>query len=126
VWSFILLVGCRDPVSWSAECRSTDGGWTAIAETVVHEGFGTGGVETTVDIKSSTGSRSRERVLAFADGGADIGLKMRWDGPSHLVVTYRGSPELLYFQVVKTSGIDISVENASPNPALEFHPSAKP
>jgi hypothetical protein len=65
-------------------------------------------------------------VLAFAEGGPDMGLKMRWDGPSHLVVAYRGSPELLYFQVVKTSGLDISVENVSPNPAQEFHPSARP
>ena len=100
--------------------------WTAIAQTVEDGGFGTAGVETAVDVKWSRGSRSRETVLAFANGGPDIGLKMRWDGPSHLVVAYRGSPELLYFQVVKTSGIDISVENLSPNPEQEFHPSARP
>ena len=80
--------------------------WTAIAQTVEDGGFGTAGVETAVDVKWSRGSRSRETVLAFANGGPDIGLKMRWDGPSHLVVAYRGSPELLYFQVVKTSGIE--------------------
>jgi len=41
-------------------------------------------------------------------------LKMQWDSPSHLVVLYKANPEFLYFQVVKTSGVDISVQNVSP------------
>jgi hypothetical protein len=52
-------------------------------------------------------------VLGFGDGGGDIGLSMRWDGPRHLVVAYKGDPKSLYFQVIKTSGVDISVQNLS-------------
>jgi hypothetical protein len=118
--------GCRDPVTWSAESRSPDGTWIATVETIEHSGFGTGGVETTVSIKRSNGSGAPERVLAFAEGGPDMGLKMQWDGPSHLVVLYKAHPSLLYFQVVKTSGVDISVQNVSPNPQEEYRPSARP
>ena len=39
------------------------------------------------------------------------GLKMRWDGQQHLVLVYNADPKYLYFQVLKTSGVDISVQN---------------
>lgn len=123
---FLASIGCREPVTWSSESRSPDGTWIAKAETVVYSGFGTGTAETTVEIKRSNGSGSAEPVLRFAEGGSDMGLKMRWDGPSHLVVSYKANPALLYFQVVKTSGVTISVQNVSPNPDREFRPSAQP
>ena len=122
----LTCFGCRDSVTWSAESRSPDGTWIATARTREYSGFGTGDVETTVSIKHSNGSGSPERVLAFAEGGPDMGLKMQWDGPSHLMVIYRANPELLYFQVVKTSGVNISVQNVSPKPQDEFRPSARP
>ena len=100
LFMLFLSVGCKDPVIWVSECRSPDGTWIATAETVEHGGFGTAGVETVVKIRRLRGSAAPERVLAFAEGGRDMGLKMQWEGPSHLVVDYRGSPELLYFQVV--------------------------
>src|SRR5438552_10286058 len=123
---FIPVIGCRNPVTWSAESASPDGMWMATAQTVERGGFGTAAVETTVTPKRSRGSGSAQRVLAFAEGGREIRLRMRWEGPSHLLVTYHGSPELLYFQVVKTSGADISVQNVSASPQQEFHPSARP
>lgn len=116
--------GCREPATWSAESRSPDGAWIARAETFEYSGFGTGSVETTVSIRRSNGSGSPERVLGFAQGGPDMGLKMQWNGPSHLIVVYRADPALLYYQVVKTSGLDISVRNVSPNPQTES--SARP
>lgn len=122
----LTCFGCRDPVTWSAESRSPDGTWIAIAETIEHSGFGTGGVETIVSIHRSSGSGSPERVLAFGQGGPDMGLKMHWDGPAHLVVLYKANPEFLYFQVVKTSGVDISVQNVAPKPQEEYRPSARP
>jgi hypothetical protein len=126
--SIVLLAcfGCKEPATWSAESRSPDGTWIARAETVEYSGFGTGGVETTVSIRRASGSGSSQRVLAFAQGGAALGLNMHWDSPSRLVVVYRANPELLYYQVVKTSGVDISVQNASPNPVEEYRPSAGP
>jgi hypothetical protein len=99
--------------------------WIATAQTVEHGGFGTAGVETNVEIKTAT-SGSHYRVLSFADGGGDIRLNMHWDGPAHLVVVYDADPELLYFQVVRTSGIDISVQDISTRQQQGFHPSARP
>jgi len=122
----LLFAGCRESAIWTSESRSQDGTWIATAQTVEYGGFGTGAVETTVEIRRSNGSGPPERVLAFADGGREIGLKMHWEGSSHLEVVYAANPVLLYFQVVKTSGIDISVQNVSPNPSQEFHPSARP
>jgi hypothetical protein len=46
----------------------------------------------------------------LGDGDAN-GLKMRWDGRQHLVLVYNADPKYLYFQVLKTSGVDISVQN---------------
>jgi hypothetical protein len=124
--ALLACIGCREPVTWSRELRSPDEKWIATAKTVEHSGFGTGGAETTVEIKRSDGSASPERVLAFADAGSDIALDMHWDGPSHFVVIYKANPVVLYFQVVKTSGVDISVQDISPKPQQEFQPSARP
>jgi hypothetical protein len=113
----MFFIGCDGgDVAWSSpELRSDDGYWIAKAHTNVYAGFGTGAVETKVEIdRTNRGwGESPQQVLGFSDGGADIGLKMRWDGPRHLMVAYSGDPKLLYFQVVKTSGVDISVENLS-------------
>jgi hypothetical protein len=119
------LMGCREPPTWSAESRSPDGMWIATAHTVEYGGFGTNAVETTVEIKRPGKHESAERVLGFAEGGRDMGLSMRWDGSSRLMVSYHGAPELLYYQVVRTSGVDISVQNA-PADQPQFHPSARP
>jgi hypothetical protein len=54
----LSLIGCRDPVTWSTDCLSPDRTWIAIARTVEHGGFGTAGVETTVEIKRSNNSGS--------------------------------------------------------------------
>lgn len=118
--------GCREPVTWSTESRSPDGTWIATAKTAEYSGFGTGAVETTVSIKRSNGSGSPERVLGFAEAGPDMDLKLQWDAPSHLLVVYKANPAVLYFQVVKTSGVDISAQNVAPKPQEEFPPSARP
>jgi hypothetical protein len=133
-WVALFLVGvgllgpfgCSEPVVWSTESHSPDGMWIAKAETLETSGFGTGSVETRVAIRPANGSGSPEPVLRFAEGGSDMGLKIQWDGPTHLVVLYRANPELLYYQVLKTSGLDISVQNTSPNPQQEYRPSARP
>jgi hypothetical protein len=91
------LINClQDRGTWAVEGRSPDGMWIASAQTIEHGGLGTVGVETPVTIKRSKGSESSERVLAFAEGCRALGLKMRWDGPAHLIVVYHRAPELLY------------------------------
>lgn len=121
---FLTSIGCSFPVTWSAESRSPL--WVATAKTRVYDGFGNNGVETTVEITKTDGSGSPERVLAFADSGPAIDLKMEWNGPFHLIVTYKAGPDLLYYQVAKTYGVTISVENVPPNPEQEYRPFAKP
>ena len=109
----VLLAACSDPPVWSAECWSPDRTWIASAHTIEHGGFGTGGVETIVELRRSGRFALPDRVLAFADDNRAIKLRIRWDGPAHLVVVYEADPQLLYYQVTKTSGIDISVQNVS-------------
>jgi len=101
----------EDPTVWSARSQSPDGRWLALAHTVRHGGFGANGVETIVELKGLTGLRRTNRVLGFANDGASMRLQMNWSSPSHLEVVYHDAPEVLYFQVVKTSGIEISVRD---------------
>jgi len=112
-----LLVGCgKNPTIWSATSPSPDGNWLAVAHTARYSGFGTNRVETIVeikDLKRNILSDHSQRVLGFMEGGASMGLKMNWVTPSHLEVVFRGDPKVLYYQVVKTSGVEISVRNLS-------------
>lgn len=110
----IVPAGCKeDPTIWSTESTSPDGSWFARAHTVQHSGPGADGVETLVDIKRKTGLKTTIRILAFSDDGASMSLKLIWATPSHLEVAFRDDPKVLYYQVVKTSGIDITVHNLS-------------
>ena len=95
--------------------------WIASAYTIVHGGFANPGVETIVEINRANNSGSPERVLGFDNGGPDMKLRMRWDTPTHLSVAYDDDPKTLYFQVTKTSGIDIWVQDL-----LTDHPHANP
>jgi len=40
-----------------------------------------------------------------------MGLKLNWVSPSHLEVVFRDDPKMLYYQVVRTSGVEISVRD---------------
>jgi hypothetical protein len=95
--------------------------WIASAFTIVHGGFANPWVETIVEIKRANNSGSPQQVLGFANGGPDMKLRMRWDGPTHLSVVYDDDPKVLNYQVVKTSGIDVSVQDLSTD-----HPRANP
>lgn len=121
VFMCITLWACGgDPTIWSATSQSPNGYWLAVAHTVQHTGPGYNGVETIVEIRRSADSpKHSQRVLAFSNDGASMELKMNWVSPSHLEVVYKDDPEMhehedmLYYQVIKTSGIDISVRKLS-------------
>ena len=71
-------------------------------------------METIVEIKELKRNivvRHSERVLAFMNDGASMELKMKWVTPSQLEVVFGDDPKALYYQVVRTSGIEISVRN---------------
>jgi hypothetical protein len=110
---------------WSAEARSPDGFWLAIAETQQHGGFGTAGVVTTVYLKRTNRTNAFDRLLnpapwrpieileLFHDPrttSTTINLSMRWSDRSHLEITYKGRPSV-DFQVMKCADIEISVDN---------------
>jgi hypothetical protein len=115
VLTYALLVACGDASTiWSATLQSPDGKWLAVAHTVQYTGPGNNGVETIVEIKETKRRfifRTAERVLGFMNDGASIGLKMNWVTPSHLEVVFKDDPKVLYFQVVRTSGVEISVRD---------------
>ncbi len=124
----VLGSGCRDnahPTIWTAEVRSPDGLFLAIARTDQNGGFGSASIDTMVFLKQA--SRPPVMVLAFdyegpapkayvldnkANAGGTIGLNMKWLSPSHLEVTYNGHATLS-FRVVKYAGIAISVWDLS-------------
>jgi hypothetical protein len=119
VLACVLLGGCgEDPTLWSATLLSPDGNWIAVAHTVLHSGPGANGAETIVEIKQTKVRifdrmfrKTSTRVLAFANDGASMGLKMNWATPSHLDVVFRDDPEMLYYHVARTSGVEISVRD---------------
>ena len=123
VLTCMLLGGCgQAPTIWSASSESPDGRWTAVANTREYTGPGANSVETVVEIKELKQNilfRHSERVLGFLNDGATIGLKMNWTSPSRLEIEFtddpkmrpRGPEQLLYYQVVRTSGVEISVRD---------------
>lgn len=116
---FLLGFGCRDvATTWSAEARSPDGHWLAIARSEQGGGPGNAYDATTVTLKSITGLQPQMQVLSFSHQFATMDLKMEWVTPTHLEVTYGpsarpGDHVSLNLQVVKMGGIDISVRDAS-------------
>ena len=123
----LAILGCRqDPAVWKTDLPSTDGAWVASAETDQWGGFGSAYVETTVSVRrpdKTVNSGKPYDVLGFPTGGpirhayvlsndnagGGVNLKMKWESPSHLQVTYDGTaePDL---QVVKFAGVNISLE----------------
>jgi hypothetical protein len=111
--------GCQDVgTTWSEEARSPDGNWLATARSQQWGGPGTAYDTTTVYLKWVKGSQAPKEVLEFSHQYATMSLKMEWVTPTHLEVTYGPSAKpadhvSLDFQVVKISGIDISVRDLS-------------
>jgi len=113
----VFATGCNgSDTIWSAEARSPDGLWLAMAETVQTGGFGTGLTTTDVNLKWVRGSDRPETILVFVHDPKSvpdtIHLCMYWVTPSHLVVTYDGHPRV-DFQVVKDGDVEISLREIS-------------
>ena len=68
-----------------------------------------------MDLERVNASQAPKQVLLFSHQHATMNLKLEWVTPTHLHVTYGpsarpGDEARLDFQVVKMSGIDISVQ----------------
>jgi hypothetical protein len=122
IW--IAVAGCgEDPTIWSAQSPAPDGYWTARAHSVLHTGPGANGVETIVTIERKTTLQRTFQVLGFSRGGESMSLIMRWITPRHLEVLYKADSSALYYQVVKTSGVEISVRNLAEDSAATMRSS---
>jgi len=125
------VFGCRpsldDLTVWKAEVRSPDGTWIASARTIQNGGFGSAHIDTLVYLTQNNSSQDPTEILAFscngpvprpyvldnvANAGGTIDLTMKWVTPSHLHITFDGSPDLGY-QVARYGGISISVQDLS-------------
>jgi hypothetical protein len=109
--SAILLgnfLGCQnDPTVWIKDFRSPDQAWVATARTRQWGGFGTGWIETTVDVLSYPDGGSGGPAYVLSDANADRDLKVNWLSPTHLEIAHTSpiNPDL---EVVRFSNIDIS------------------
>ena len=132
----LLLSGCSPPTVWRTEARSPDARYVATAQTVQYGGFGSADIETSVYLEQANIPETRMIVLSFscdgpvprpytldnkANAGGTIGLRMIWQSPTHLSVTYDGGATV-EFQAVKYQGIisisltDLSTRSAGSQP----------
>jgi hypothetical protein len=114
VLACMLVGGCGgvDKV-WSSTSPSPDGRWLAVAHTERYSGPGNNGVATIVEIQQKTFFDRSIMVLGFEDDGRSMELTMNWVTPHHLEVVFKDDPKVIYFQVVKTSGVEVSVRDLS-------------
>jgi hypothetical protein len=103
--------------TWSSEARSPDGLWLATATSRSEGGGPTAYDFTIVTLKFLKRSDAPTEILGFTQQSPTMNLRMEWVTPKHLHVTYgpRGASDhvSLDFQVVKMSGIEISVRDLS-------------
>jgi hypothetical protein len=115
-----FFCGCRDVgTTWSAQVRSPDGNWVALARSQQWGGRGGAADATRVYLKWTKGNVPPIEILAFSHEYATMSLNMEWLDPQHLVVTYGASASPgdkvnLHFQAVKCSDISISLRELPP------------
>jgi hypothetical protein len=116
-----------DLVVWRARVGSPGGAWIASADTVQNGGFGSGSIETTVYLKRRNDHLPPFAILGFscvgpvphpyvldnvANRGGTINLKMQWDDPLHLHVTYSGDPSI-NLETIKLQDVSITLQRES-------------
>ncbi len=125
----VLGLSCDDgETTWSSEARSPDGLRLATATSRSEGGGPTAYDFTTVTLKFLRRPDPATEVLGFTQQYPTMNVKMEWITPKHLNVTYgpRDASDhvSLDFQVVKMSGIEISVQDLatqSNNPSQQAH-----
>ena len=115
-------VGCDNTrIIWSTEAHSGNGKWIATAQSVRHSGPGNKDVETKVYLTSlSTGKKVE--VLGFAHDPTlisnTIDLKLTWQAPTRLQVTYTNHPKI-YLQQTEVGEVMIAAEERSAAPVRQ-------
>jgi hypothetical protein len=109
----VFLIGCQraSEVTWSAQSKSADGTWLALARTE-HTEHGLGGESqnTIVEMKQNNPGSKPVQVLVFDEGPQSAkGLIMTWPSTHHLDIRYRGDVPII-FQASKAFGNEVTVE----------------
>lgn len=108
--------GCGGAATtWSAEARSPDGLWLAIARSQQWGGPGNDYDATTVYLKWVKGSQRPSEILEFSHQYANMHLRMEWITPKHLNVVYAptskpGDQVNVDFQAVKCADVEITIQ----------------
>lgn len=107
----VFVSGCRDVGTiWTAESRSPDGQWIALAKTDQFGGPGTAGLQSTVSLQHAKGPKDKIAILVLSSQEmTSIEPKLNWLTPTHLEITYR-QPASIDFQAIKCGGVVISVQ----------------
>ena len=108
------VLGCRDvpTTTWSAETRSPDDKWLALARSERGGAYGGDYDITSITLKQIGGSQTPVEVLRFSQNYPTMYIKMDWVTPTHLNVTY-GSHAQLGHRVSTLAGIEITVKDIS-------------
>jgi hypothetical protein len=127
-----LTAGCTqrdDLLVWKIELSSPDGSFVARADTVQNGGFGTASIDTTVFLRRANSPAPGHAVVVLecdgpvphpyvldngANKGGTVHLKLHWDGPSHLSVTYDGRARKQMHET-RYNGMTISLTETSDN-----------
>jgi hypothetical protein len=108
----LFEVGCgKNPITtWSAEAKSPDGNWLAMARSQQWSGPGNAYDATTVTLKQAGGTQPPIEILEFEQNRTRMDLNMTWISPTHLNVEY-GSDVRVLFQAVRAFGeIEITTQ----------------
>ncbi|MES2392303.1 MAG: hypothetical protein V4555_11725 [Acidobacteriota bacterium] len=111
--TILPLTSCESSTQtiWRAQSKSPDGAYIALAHTENTDGPGINGQYTEVELEQSFKGARPLTILTLDEGSNAVkNLQMKWDDPSHLVVSYQGNPEVL-FEAVKAFGLDVTVQH---------------
>ena len=109
----LALTACQSATQtiWTAQSKSPDGAYIALAHTENTDGPGINAQYTEVELKQSFNGAKPVTILTLDEGSEAVkNLQMNWTSPSRLVVSYQGNPTLL-FEAIKAFGLDVSVQH---------------
>ncbi len=108
----LALTACQSATQtiWTAQSKSPDGAYIALAHTENTDGPGINAQYTVVELEQSFNGAKPVTILTLDEGSEAVkNLRMNWTSPTHLAVSYQGNPTLL-FEAVKAFGLDVSVQ----------------
>jgi hypothetical protein len=113
------FIGCSDnPPTWSQTSKAPSGGWVAYAYTREFSGFGTGAIETHIEVKPDRAMYGvGGQVAQFNNAsGKSLELKLQWSRPNRLHILYIESSNRLVFSRTRMDGVEVIFHNLAYGP----------